>query len=215
MDNQLIPQEEFQTYTSLGGTTSDSQTESPSDSGILTTRTLDVTSISNNDLDSSYGLGDTSVITDYNTLLVYINELLIRFDASPKYYQKEDYRHLIKTIVDSLRYVYAEWEDPFVYEDFTPAQIAELQRPATDAVIALNEAEALRVTAETTRVENEVTRQENTNIVIQNTISATDSMLSNLISLEIRDDLCIWFETPETYSGITFDLQNGNLIATI
>ena len=108
MDNQLIPQEEFQTYTSLGGTTSDSQTESPSDSGILTTRTLDITSISNNDLDSSYDLGDTSVITDYNTLLVYINELLIRFDASPKYYQKEDYRHLIKTIVDSLRYLYAE-----------------------------------------------------------------------------------------------------------
>ena len=108
MDNQLIPQEEFQTYTSLDGTTRSSQTESPSDSGILTTRTLDVTSISNNDLDSSYDLGDTSVITDYNTLLVYINELLIRFDASPKYYQKEDYRHLIKTIVDSLRYLYAE-----------------------------------------------------------------------------------------------------------
>ena len=105
--------------------------------------------------------------------------------------------------------------DPFFYEDFTPEQIAELQKPATDTIIALNEAEALRVTAETTRVENEVTRQENTNIVIQNTISATDSMLSNLISLEIRDDLCLWFETPETYSGITFDLQNGNLIATI
>ena len=108
MNNKLIPQEEFKTYTLLGRTTSDSQTESPSDSGILTTRTLDVTSISNNDLDSSYDLGDTSVITDYNTLLVYINELLIRFDASPKYYQKEDYKHLIKTIVDSLRYLYVE-----------------------------------------------------------------------------------------------------------
>ena len=108
MDNQLIPEEEFQTYTSLDGTTGDSQTESSSDSGILTTRTLDVTSTSNNDLDSSYDLGETSVITDYDTLLIYINELLIRFDASPKYYQKEDYRHLIKTIVDSLRYLYVE-----------------------------------------------------------------------------------------------------------
>ena len=108
MDNQLIPQEEFQTYTSLDGTTGGSQTESPSDSGILTTRTLNINSISNNDLDSLYSLGETSVITNYNTLLVYINELLIRFDASPKYYQKEDYRHLIKTIVDSLRYLYIE-----------------------------------------------------------------------------------------------------------
>lgn len=108
MGNQLIPQEEFQTYTSLDGTVGGSQTESPSDSEILTTRTLNATSISNNDLDRSYDLGDTSVITDYNTLLVYINELLIRFDASPKYYQKEDYRHLIKTIVDSLRYLYTE-----------------------------------------------------------------------------------------------------------
>ena len=45
--------------------------------------------------------------------------------------------------------------DAFTYEDFTPAQIAELQRPATDAVTAVNEAEALRVTAETTRVQNE------------------------------------------------------------
>lgn len=44
---------------------------------------------------------------------------------------------------------------------------------------------------------------------------AAQAMLSNLISLEIRDDMCVWFETPETYSGITFDVQNGNLIATI
>lgn len=108
MDNQLIPQEEFQTYASLDRTTVCSQTESPSDSGILTTRTLNINSVSNNDLDSLYGLGETSVITDYDTLLVYINELLIRFDASPKYYQKEDYRHLIKTIVDSLRYLYTD-----------------------------------------------------------------------------------------------------------
>ena len=45
--------------------------------------------------------------------------------------------------------------DPFLYSDFTPEQIAELQQPATDAVTAVNEAEALRVTAENTRVQNE------------------------------------------------------------
>ena len=48
--------------------------------------------------------------------------------------------------------------DPFLYEDFTPEQIALLQKPATDAVTAVNEAEALRVTAESTRVQNEQAR---------------------------------------------------------
>ncbi|MEX5591229.1 hypothetical protein, partial [Pseudomonas urmiensis] len=66
MDNQLIPEEEFQTYESLDGTLGDSQTESPSDTGILTTRTLNINSLSNNDLNSSYDLGETSSITDYN-----------------------------------------------------------------------------------------------------------------------------------------------------
>lgn len=44
---------------------------------------------------------------------------------------------------------------------------------------------------------------------------AAQAMVSNIISLEIRDDMCIWFETPETYAGITFDVKNGNLIAII
>lgn len=44
---------------------------------------------------------------------------------------------------------------------------------------------------------------------------AAQAMVSNIIALEIRDDMCLWFETPETYSGITFDVQNGNLTATI
>ena len=50
---------------------------------------------------------------------------------------------------------------------------------------------------------------ENAVIATQNAIEATDSLLSNIISLEIRDDLCLWFETPPTYDGITFDVQNG------
>ena len=60
--------------------------------------------------------------------------------------------------------------DPFTYEDFTPEQIVELQKPATDAATAVNEAEALRVTAE-------IARQENINIIIQNAQLATDLAL--------------------------------------
>lgn len=44
---------------------------------------------------------------------------------------------------------------------------------------------------------------------------AAQAMVSNIIALEIRDDMSLYFITPETYSGITFDVQNGNLIATI
>ena len=98
----------------------------------------------------------------------------------------------------------AEKGDSFLYEDFTPEQIVELQRPATDAAVLANIA---------TENANEAT--ENAEIATQNAIAATDSLLSNIISLEIRDDLCLWFETPETYAGITFDVQNGNLIAII
>ena len=44
---------------------------------------------------------------------------------------------------------------------------------------------------------------------------AAQAMVSNIIALEIRDDMSLYFITPETYDGITFDVQNGNLIATI
>jgi len=45
--------------------------------------------------------------------------------------------------------------------------------------------------------------------------AAVDAMLSNLISLEIRDDLNLYFKTPDTYDGLEFDITNGNLIAII
>jgi len=86
------------------------------------------------------------------------------------------------------------------YEDY----IAFLQQPATEAAALANIA---------TKNANEAT--EEAIIATQNAIAATDSILSNIISLEIRDDLCLWFETPPTYDGITFDITNGNLIATI
>lgn len=64
-----------------------------------------------------------------------------------------------------------------------------------------------------TQAANEAIRE--AELATQAAIEATDSMLSNLISLEIRDDLCVWFETPETYDGIEFEINNGNLIAII
>jgi len=47
-----------------------------------------------------------SLITTKEELFVYLCEVLIRFDASPLHYQKEDYKVLIKTLVGSLIYLY-------------------------------------------------------------------------------------------------------------
>lgn len=43
----------------------------------------------------------------------------------------------------------------------------------------------------------------------------SNSLFANVISLEIKDDLCLWFKTPDIYSGFTFDISNGNLIVTV
>ena len=55
--------------------------------------------------------------------------------------------------------------EPFTYDDFTPEQIAELQKPATDAAASVSEletniqeTEALRKDAEQTRISNENSR---------------------------------------------------------
>lgn len=107
--------------------------------------------------------------------------------------------------------------DPFLYEDFTPAQIAELQRPATNVIIAMNEAEALRVAAETTRVENEVARQENINIIIQNAETAIDAALeaassANSIADSKVDKSSIVYITQIEYEML---VDNGQLLPDI
>jgi len=49
--------------------------------------------------------------------------------------------------------------DAFTYEDFTPTQIAELQKPATDKVEELDALEATLTNSENLRVQNENTRK--------------------------------------------------------
>lgn len=76
-----------------------------------------------------------------------------------------------------LSFIKGDKGDPFTYADFTPEQISELQKPATEAaesVAALEKsvegAESLRVSAEQTRVLNEEARvsAENTRISNEN-----------------------------------------------
>jgi len=53
-------------------------------------------------------LDSNILITDKNELFLYLCDVLIRFDASPSYYQKEDYEALIRMLTGSLIYLYDE-----------------------------------------------------------------------------------------------------------
>ena len=48
--------------------------------------------------------------------------------------------------------------DAFTFNDFTPTQIADLQKPATDKIVELNALENTLVNSENTRISNENTR---------------------------------------------------------
>ena len=69
--------------------------------------------------------------------------------------------------------VVAEKGKAFEYSDFTPEQIVELQRPATDAIASIQAVELSVEQAEAFRVQAEIDRQTNTATAIQNAETAT------------------------------------------
>ena len=84
------------------------------------------------------------------------------------------------------------------------------------------DAEELRAQAEAAREEAEGLRQTNTATAIQDAqnatqeaIDATNLVLANVVQLELRDDMCLWMITPDTYQGVTFKIESGDLIAII
>ena len=131
--------------------------------------------------------------------------------------EKGDAFTYIDFTAEQLAELKGEKGDPFLYEDFTPEQIAELQQPATEAVTAVNEAEALRVTAETTRVENEVTRQENINIIIQNAEIAIDLALEAASSASSIADSKVDKSSIVYITQIEYEMlaDNGQLLPDI
>ena len=73
-------------------------------------------------------------------------------------------------VIDAMPYYWAKG-DPFTYDDFTPEQIEDLKRPATEAAVSLTQevhaledeltqSEQVRVANESQRIENEGARQE-------------------------------------------------------
>jgi len=100
--------------------------------------------------------------------------------------------------------------DPFLYSDFTEEQITNLQKPAIDAAATANASAGKADTATADAIE----ATSNANTAADRTNDVADSMLSNMIAMEIRDDMNLYLITPDNYNGVSFSIRNGNLIAT-
>jgi hypothetical protein len=127
MINELIPVNAFQTAV-------------PSEDGLLTVRTLNTESISNNDLLNTYELltvedipemlytqgtcfselENLTLIVTKEELFIYLCEVLIRFDADPDHYQKSDYEALIRLLVRTLIHLYENEATPDGFLSFAP-----------------------------------------------------------------------------------------------
>lgn len=97
---------------------------------------------------------------------------------------------------------------------------SELTRQSSESERNENEglrvnAESLRAAAERSRVEAELLRQSSTQEAISNAENATNLVLANIVQLELREDMCLWMITPDTYQGVTFKIESGDLIAVI
>lgn len=102
--------------------------------------------------------------------------------------------------------------DAFTYEDFTPAQISELQKPATDKVEELDELEANLTNSENLRVQNENTRISNEEIRSTNEIdrsSSENSRQENEVSRIENENARILAET-ERNDTETVRISNEN-----
>lgn len=121
--------------------------------------------------------------------------------------------------------------DPFTYEDFTPEEIADLKKPATDAAAEVAElertiegheatrqeneqgrveAEGLRSQAEQTRQENEGTRQENEGVRQENEQTRQHDEGERDLAEQQRADTFAGYERRmETMEGKVSDMESA------
>lgn len=111
MSKNLIENEDYQIVT-------------PSNNGLFTVSTLNIESPSNSGLledfqnvdnipqlpfstNSCFDGNNLPKIETLDSLLSHLCELMIRFDGCVKDYQKSDFEHLVKTVTNSLIYLYS------------------------------------------------------------------------------------------------------------
>jgi hypothetical protein len=59
------------------------------------------------------------------------------------------------------------------------------------------------------------TATQDCNMATQNAIKVTNSLMSNIVSITIDQNMNLIWSTPDTYEGFQLNLNNGNLIATV
>lgn len=99
--------------------------------------------------------------------------------------------------------------DAFTYADFTPTQIAELQKQATDKVVELDALEVSLITSERLRVQNENTRisSENTrNTNEQSRVNAENSRVTAESSRVTAENARVAAEIERQKATITVEL---------
>ena len=118
MNKNLIENEDFQTVTPFENglfTITTLNTESESNSGLLedfqNVDTIPQLPFSTN---SCFDGNDLPKIETLDSLLSHLCELMIRFDGCVKDYQKSDFEHLVKTVTNSLIYLYSNNPQPIV-----------------------------------------------------------------------------------------------------
>lgn len=103
------------------------QTQTPIENGVFTKRTLNGNSRANSNIVEEFQNVDVLPFVPYDAdvfdpqtlpafknkkeVLQALTELMIRFDNSPKGYQKSDYEHLVKIIVNSSLYTYGQLDE--------------------------------------------------------------------------------------------------------
>lgn len=149
MSNQLISDNEINIKIITSFDSSPSQVEIPSENGISTIRSLNVDNSSNQNILEDYQNIDDSVsvnvnecfteelpkITTMSELLKHLCELMVRFDTSPKNYQKSDFEHFIKTITNSLIYLYDNSDSGGTYTGTDSASFIGIAFPDTNPFV--------------------------------------------------------------------------------
>lgn len=94
------------------------------------------------------------------------------------------------------------------------SKIAEMNQVIQAANYAVSYAETATGRANTA-AENADTATSDAQDATEDAIAATNMVLANMVKLELRDDMCLWMITPDTYQGVTFKVDSGDLIAVI
>lgn len=181
---------------------------------------------------------DTANIDDASDVVLTVTELELQFDMTLNNlltYQDltpEEIAELMSGVNATADALFAEMEVSILNCNTAMQGANEATNLANEATVLATDAATLATQAATlanekaglanaaaTRADNsaddsdEAARLANEAAITAN--NASDNLLSNVVSLEIRDDMHLYMTTPDVYTGFMFKIESGSLIAII